>query len=100
MKILKVHKRTKLRSKVKKQCLSFAENINFYSISGVSKNFRRHLTIDKFRKAIKSCQQFSVELYTLRSKKHAVTLSKMKKIAFSSFDEKFSLTSCSTHSYP
>ena len=66
---------------------------------GVKKNVKEKIPFKAFLNCLRTIDQHNVEQYTIRSKSHINELIKLKKRAFSSFDDKRYLL-CPIHSVP
>ena len=66
---------------------------------GVTRSYKRRIAFADYKKCIEDVSEHIVEQYHLRARSHKMSLVRVKKIAFSSFDDKRWLT-CSKHSVP
>jgi hypothetical protein len=65
---------------------------------GITKSYRKKIEFSSYKKCVKSFDKVCVTQFQIRSKNHAVVTAKVRKLAFSSFDDKRFLLSCGVHS--
>jgi hypothetical protein len=68
------------------------------ALKGVKKSYRKGLTFNSFLKCIFQKSEEMIAQCTLVSKKHEIFLTRVKKLAMSSFDDKRYLLPCGVHS--
>lgn len=78
-----------------------AKDVHFVQkCKGVTKAGRKQLHFKDYKLCIQSMTNFNITQYHIRSKNHRVQTNQVRKICFSSFDDKRYLFSCGLHSVP
>jgi hypothetical protein len=67
---------------------------------GVTRGYRNVIKFEDFKNCLNEVCTFQLSQYQIRSKDHIVTTRKLRKICFSSFDDKRYLLQCGIHSVP
>ena len=67
---------------------------------GIAKGYRNNITYNDYKKCLKHILQHNVLQYNIRSKNHNLQTLQVRKLAFSSFDDKRVLLNCAVHSVP
>jgi len=87
-----------MRSKT--YCIRYANDPKLHvRTKGVSRGYRSLITMEHFRNCLDTQSQHVMKMYHIGSKNHIITTKKIRKIAFSSFDDKRYLL-CPIHSVP
>jgi hypothetical protein len=67
---------------------------------GIAKGYRNNIAYKDYKKCLKHIVQHNVLQYNIRSKNHNLQTLQVRKLAFSSFDDKRVLLNCAVHSIP
>jgi hypothetical protein len=67
---------------------------------GVSRGYKKNIKFDSFKKCLKTITKKSVVQYNIRAKNHVIHTQRIKKICFTSFDDKRYIMDCAIHSVP
>lgn len=70
------------------------------AMKGVNRSFRNRVSMDTFLTALNFIYRHKVSQNTIRSRDHVVTVERLTKVAFTSFDDKMFIMPCGLHSYP
>jgi len=86
---------------LKSKCYAFLteENILHTKCKGVKKSAKKKIKFENYLDCVKNKKIFRIQQYAIRAKDHQNTLTRMQRIAFTSFDDKRYLL-CSIHSAP
>ena len=83
------------------KCYSFTtETSNEVKVKGISKSYRKNLSMNVYEQCINNICNVSQHQRVLQSKNHVVTMTKQEKLAFSSTDNKFYILKCGIHTLP
>jgi hypothetical protein len=67
---------------------------------GVRKGYKKCIPFSVYKRCIKTIHRHMVTQYNIQSSAHVVSTMKLKKVAFTSFDDKRYLLQCGIHSVP
>lgn len=72
-------------------------NLNI-KCKGITKGYKKRIKFSDYLNCVKTIDSYEIEQFQIRSKTHKVFTAKIKKLAFSSFDDKRYLLNCGIHS--
>jgi hypothetical protein len=67
---------------------------------GGSKGYKDAIPFESYKKCVLGMHEETVELYQIRSYNHKLVTNRLRKVCFSSFDDKRYLLDCGIHSVP
>jgi hypothetical protein len=67
---------------------------------GVGRGFRKRIAFEEYKKCVTGVSEHTVTQYAIRSLNHEIRTVKIKKLCFSSFDNKRHIMNCNIHTVP
>lgn len=89
-----------LRSKTYAFCVNNNYEKFHSKCKGVSKGYKKNIRFEAFEKCISRISSKSVKQFRIQAKNHIVNTVQIKKVCFTSFDDKRYILNCGIHSVP
>lgn len=89
-----------LRSKTYAFCVDNNKEKFHSKCKGISKGYKKNLHFSAFKKCISKISSKSVNQFRIQAKNHVVNTVQIKKVCFTSFDDKRYILNCGIHSVP